>query len=292
MKVFQWNSNVCFLTCVCLRQRVNNNTMSLFHCCETDRVTSGLKTLYVSFSSNQCQMLPPAPAGCHSTRPWPMRAGLSSSLPPSLQSIRGSVEKRRVLLLSAAPSQSICTSLLLLLPLIVQSCSSTPSSTMERGELLAVCLLCWSCSVCVVTAIQRADMFPYGSLSGDFILAEGDDETSRVLSLPKPLYFYDSLFSQLYVSTASLILICMLVVLWNYSLELTFCRWYLQLMDELHSRAVPMVSGAKWGELLACLNGANHLNREGRSLVISAELPTSSLLCSMYDYKHLKHVSF
>lgn len=84
IKVFQWNSNVCFLTCVCLRQRVNNNTMSLFHCCETDRVTSGLKTLYVSFSSNQCQMLPPAPAGCHSNRPWPMRAGLSSSLPPSL----------------------------------------------------------------------------------------------------------------------------------------------------------------------------------------------------------------
>lgn len=91
---------------------------------------------------------------------------------------------------------------------------------MERGELLAVCLLCWSCSVCVVTAIQRADMFPYGSLSGDFILAEGDDETSRVLSLPKPLYFYDSLFSQLYVSTASLILICMLVVLWNDSLDI------------------------------------------------------------------------
>lgn len=70
--------------------------------------------------------------------------------------------------------------------------------------MLAACLLCWSCSVCVVTAIRRADMFPYGSLSGDFILAEGDDETSRVLSLPKPFYFYDSLFSQLYVSIASL----------------------------------------------------------------------------------------
>lgn len=53
-------------------------------------------------------------------------------------------------------------------------------------------------------------MFPYGTSSGDFILAEGDDETSRVLSLPKPLYFYDSLFSQLYVSTASLV--CMLVI--------------------------------------------------------------------------------
>uniref|UniRef100_A0A7N5ZV80 Nidogen 2a (osteonidogen) n=1 Tax=Anabas testudineus TaxID=64144 RepID=A0A7N5ZV80_ANATE len=72
-------------------------------------------------------------------------------------------------------------------------------------KMLAVCLLCWSCSVCVVTAIQRADMFPYGTLSGDFILAEGDDETSRVLSLPKPLYFYNSLFSQLYVATNGII---------------------------------------------------------------------------------------
>nr|XP_019960182.1 PREDICTED: nidogen-2 isoform X7 [Paralichthys olivaceus] len=74
---------------------------------------------------------------------------------------------------------------------------------MERGATLAVCLLCWSCSV--VTAIQRADMFPYGSLSGDSILTEGDDETSRVLTLPKPLYFYNSLFTQLYVATNGII---------------------------------------------------------------------------------------
>ncbi|XP_071319886.1 nidogen-2 isoform X2 [Trachinotus anak] len=76
---------------------------------------------------------------------------------------------------------------------------------MERGAMLAVCLLCWSCSVCVVTAIQRADMFPYGTLSGDLILAEGDDETSKVLPLPKPLYFYNSLFTQLYVATNGII---------------------------------------------------------------------------------------
>uniref|UniRef100_A0A673BJ85 Nidogen 2a (osteonidogen) n=1 Tax=Sphaeramia orbicularis TaxID=375764 RepID=A0A673BJ85_9TELE len=55
------------------------------------------------------------------------------------------------------------------------------------------------------TAIQRSDMFPYGTLSGDLILAEGDDETSRVLSLPKPLYFYDSSFTQLYVATNGII---------------------------------------------------------------------------------------
>ncbi|XP_040888443.1 nidogen-2 isoform X11 [Toxotes jaculatrix] len=76
---------------------------------------------------------------------------------------------------------------------------------MERGEMLALCLLCWSCSVCVVTAIQRADMFPYGTLSGDLILAEGDDETSRVLPLPKTLYFYSSPFTQLYVATNGII---------------------------------------------------------------------------------------
>ncbi|XP_074482615.1 nidogen-2 isoform X2 [Sebastes fasciatus] len=76
---------------------------------------------------------------------------------------------------------------------------------MERGLLLAVCLLLWSCSLCVVTAIQRADLFPYGTLSGDLILAEGDDETSRVLSLPRPFYFYDSFFSQLYVATNGIV---------------------------------------------------------------------------------------
>uniref|UniRef100_A0A665TMX6 Nidogen 2a (osteonidogen) n=1 Tax=Echeneis naucrates TaxID=173247 RepID=A0A665TMX6_ECHNA len=76
---------------------------------------------------------------------------------------------------------------------------------MERGAMLAVCLLSWSCSVCVVSAIQRADLFPYGTLSGDLILAEGDDETSKVLPLPRPLYFYNSLFKQLYVATNGII---------------------------------------------------------------------------------------
>ncbi|XP_034533825.1 nidogen-2 isoform X2 [Notolabrus celidotus] len=78
-------------------------------------------------------------------------------------------------------------------------------STMQRGRLFAVCVLCWSVSVCVVEGIQRADLFPYGPLSGDLILAEGDDETSKVLTLPRPLYFYDSLFSHLYVATNGII---------------------------------------------------------------------------------------
>ncbi|XP_039462625.1 nidogen-2 isoform X3 [Oreochromis aureus] len=75
---------------------------------------------------------------------------------------------------------------------------------MERWTMLAVCvLLCCSCTV--VTAIQRADMFPYGTLNGDSVLREGDDETSKVLSLPRPLYFYNSPFSQLYVATNGII---------------------------------------------------------------------------------------
>nr|XP_046238840.1 LOW QUALITY PROTEIN: nidogen-2 [Scatophagus argus] len=123
-------------------------------------------------------------------------------LPAEYQRLGG--EEERSPSFCCTLSESICPPLLLL-PLIVQSCSITPRSTMERGEMLAVCLLCLSCSVCVVTAIQRADLFPYGTLSGDLILAEGDDETSRVLSLPKPLYFYDSLFSQLYVATNGII---------------------------------------------------------------------------------------
>uniref|UniRef100_A0A669DSZ2 Nidogen 2 n=1 Tax=Oreochromis niloticus TaxID=8128 RepID=A0A669DSZ2_ORENI len=75
---------------------------------------------------------------------------------------------------------------------------------MERWTMLAVSvLLCCSCTV--VTAIQRADMFPYGTLNGDSVLREGDDETSKVLSLPRPLYFYNSPFSQLYVATNGII---------------------------------------------------------------------------------------
>uniref|UniRef100_A0A8D2ZLW5 Nidogen 2a (osteonidogen) n=1 Tax=Scophthalmus maximus TaxID=52904 RepID=A0A8D2ZLW5_SCOMX len=75
----------------------------------------------------------------------------------------------------------------------------------DPGDVLAVCLLCWSCGVRVAAAVHRTDLFPYGTLSGDSVLAEGDDETSRVLSLPRPFYFYSSLFAQLYVATNGII---------------------------------------------------------------------------------------
>uniref|UniRef100_A0A087XDF4 Nidogen 2 n=1 Tax=Poecilia formosa TaxID=48698 RepID=A0A087XDF4_POEFO len=56
-----------------------------------------------------------------------------------------------------------------------------------------------------VTAIRRTDLFPFGDLNGDLILPEGDDETSRALTLPRPFYFFDSPFSQLYVATNGIV---------------------------------------------------------------------------------------
>ncbi|KAG7239350.1 hypothetical protein INR49_029338 [Caranx melampygus] len=68
----------------------------------------------------------------------------------------------------------------------LQSCSNIPQLyNGERGNVGCVCALL--------------------ELRGDLILAEGDDETSRVLSLPKPLYFYNSLFTQLYVATNGIV---------------------------------------------------------------------------------------
>lgn len=148
------------------------------------------------------QMLPPTLSCCHSTHLWPITPGLNSTPKLLLLGVCGRLngEEEWFRFLSLFPSLWVHlypspSALSKAAELLIES-----SSTMERGELLAVCVLCWCCSVCVVTAIQRADLFPYGSLSGDLILAEGDDETSRVLTLPKPFYFYDSHFSQLYVS--------------------------------------------------------------------------------------------
>lgn len=157
-------------------------------------------------------MLPPPLACCHSPGPRPIRTDHPHLTPPPLSpKFQASAERRSELgLFPLSVSLSMNPSVTLSFrSLSVQSCWITPSPTMERGEILSVCLLSWCCSVCVVSAIQRADLFPYGTLSGDSILAEGDDETSRVLTLPKPLYFYDSLFSQLYVSRTSLIFTCM-----------------------------------------------------------------------------------
>ncbi|TNN56701.1 Nidogen-2 [Liparis tanakae] len=121
--------------------------------------------------------------------------GLSGPRPaPSARSIGGREEE--------SSSSSIRTSLA---PLPASPPLGPDCAAMDSGGILAACLLCWSCVVCAVSAIRRADMFPYGALSGDQILAEGDDETSRVLVLPRPLNFYDTRYSQLYVATNGII---------------------------------------------------------------------------------------
>ncbi|XP_055720138.1 nidogen-2 [Salvelinus fontinalis] len=75
---------------------------------------------------------------------------------------------------------------------------------MAMGKV-TIFLLQLTWTVHLVTAIQRKDIFPYGTLSGDFTLQEGDDETSKVLALKRPLYFYGSQFNELYVATNGII---------------------------------------------------------------------------------------
>ncbi|XP_073725331.1 nidogen-2 isoform X4 [Misgurnus anguillicaudatus] len=48
-------------------------------------------------------------------------------------------------------------------------------------------------------------MYPYGLFYGDVTLQEGDDETSKVIYLTKPMYFYESSFDNLYVATNGII---------------------------------------------------------------------------------------
>ncbi|KAF5901726.1 nidogen-2 isoform X1, partial [Clarias magur] len=69
----------------------------------------------------------------------------------------------------------------------------------------AALLLQLSCLSRHVSALQRADLFPYGARSGDLTLQEGDDETSAVITLNKPMHFYDTSFSKLYVATNGII---------------------------------------------------------------------------------------
>ncbi|XP_059814006.1 nidogen-2 isoform X2 [Hypanus sabinus] len=68
-----------------------------------------------------------------------------------------------------------------------------------------VLLLKLHCILCLVSAIQRKDLFPFGSHAGDLTLQEGDDETSAVIRLKSPLVFYDTHFNNLYVGTNGII---------------------------------------------------------------------------------------
>uniref|UniRef100_A0A672P9U2 Nidogen 2 n=1 Tax=Sinocyclocheilus grahami TaxID=75366 RepID=A0A672P9U2_SINGR len=55
------------------------------------------------------------------------------------------------------------------------------------------------------TAIHRHAIYPYGMFYGDVTLQEGDDETSKVITLTKPMYFYEASFNNLYVATNGII---------------------------------------------------------------------------------------
>lgn len=53
-----------------------------------------------------------------------------------------------------------------------------------------------------VGALRPDELFPYGESRGDRLLPEGDDESSAAVKLAVPLHFYDSQFTNLYVSSA------------------------------------------------------------------------------------------
>ncbi|TRY83481.1 hypothetical protein DNTS_016221 [Danionella cerebrum] len=53
--------------------------------------------------------------------------------------------------------------------------------------------------------IDRHSIYPYGLFHGDVTLQEGDDETSKVITLTRPMYFYEATFTKLYVATNGII---------------------------------------------------------------------------------------
>uniref|UniRef100_A0A8C0H3G4 Uncharacterized protein n=1 Tax=Chelonoidis abingdonii TaxID=106734 RepID=A0A8C0H3G4_CHEAB len=70
-----------------------------------------------------------------------------------------------------------------------------PGPSMGLPALLLLLLLLGS-----VAALPRRELLPYGAPRGDRLLQDGDDETSAVVTLGKPLLFYETRFSHLYVS--------------------------------------------------------------------------------------------
>ncbi|XP_052436995.1 nidogen-2 isoform X13 [Carassius gibelio] len=72
-------------------------------------------------------------------------------------------------------------------------------------DKIAVFFLQLSWTVLHVTAIHRHDIYPYGVFYGDATLQAGDDETSKVITLTKPMYFYETSFNNLYVATNGII---------------------------------------------------------------------------------------
>ncbi|XP_047677663.1 nidogen-2 isoform X3 [Tachysurus fulvidraco] len=84
-------------------------------------------------------------------------------------------------------------------------CIADKTEKVTMWKKAAVFLLQLSVMSHHVSALQRRELFPNGPHSGDMILQEGDDETSQVITLSKPMYFYDTSFSKLYVATNGII---------------------------------------------------------------------------------------
>lgn len=58
----------------------------------------------------------------------------------------------------------------------------------------------WSINV---TAIDRSELFPFGSDSEDSTLTQADDVSSGEIKLAVPVAFYDSLYQSIYVSISN-----------------------------------------------------------------------------------------
>ncbi|XP_060736413.1 nidogen-2 isoform X1 [Tachysurus vachellii] len=84
-------------------------------------------------------------------------------------------------------------------------CIADKTEKVTMWKKAAVFLLQLSVMSHHVSALQRGELFPYGPHNGDLILQEGDDETSQVITLTKPMRFYDTSFSKLYVATNGII---------------------------------------------------------------------------------------
>ncbi|XP_018413880.1 PREDICTED: nidogen-2 [Nanorana parkeri] len=70
----------------------------------------------------------------------------------------------------------------------------------------ALRILHWHCLLIGFSAaISRQELFPYGEHRGDLTLPDGDDETSEVVKLAQPMFFYEAEFKELYVGTNGII---------------------------------------------------------------------------------------
>ncbi|XP_043839431.1 nidogen-2 isoform X2 [Dromiciops gliroides] len=73
----------------------------------------------------------------------------------------------------------------------------------KRQLLLLLFHLQWLLPL--VSALHPQELFPYGEARGDQFLQEGDDETSALVKLKRPLRFYEAQFGSLYVGTNGII---------------------------------------------------------------------------------------